>query len=352
VTDDPGGSQLRVGLWERLTGSTWAKVGEPETWTSASVDARAVQYGPGVWSVQQPWDEQAARFDRGQLATFDILRPEGPTFRAMTGLVEAFGPGEDERGGVQLEASGSGALALFRGVLTAPDPATMRTTAGAVTGQPVRYTSGPGPAEDLLRAVIVANRDRLGLGFDVPASTGRGRQDLRVQGKWKDLLSLLMRKAPSGGLGVDFGLVNTSGSRATLTLTFYVPADRTQRAQLARDTGSLKTWKQSQQAPTATRAVIGGDAVEAVGMRWGQHFQLGDTVMVRVVPPRQRPDGTFEPAVEATAPLGAAVVTAGGGPLSVRLVPGNPDNQSPLFRTARILQALRDELRGLQREEG
>jgi hypothetical protein len=411
VTDDPGGSQLRVGLWERLTGSTWAKVGEPETWTSASVDARAVQYGPGVWSVQQPWDEQAARFDRGQLATFDILRPEGPTFRAMTGLVEAFGPGEDERGGVQLEASGSGALALFRGVLTAPDPATMRTTAGAVTGQPVRYTSGPGPAEDLLRAVIVANRDRLGLGFDVPASTGRGRQDLRVQGKWKDLLSLLMRKAPSGGLGVDFGLVNTSGSRATLTLTFYVPADRTQRAQLARDTGSLKTWKQSQQAPTATRAVIGGagkgtarlyhylidsgsenlwgwpqeqfvdareadtvegltdagneallsasaqttwelDAVEAVGMRWGQHFQLGDTVMVRVVPPRQRPDGTFEPAVEATAPLGAAVVTAGGGPLSVRLVPGNPDNQSPLFRTARILQALCDELRGLQREEG
>lgn len=400
MTDDVGGSKLKVGIWKRSSGSTWEKVGEPETWTDVSVDARAVQYGPGAWSVQQPWDEQATRFNRGQLVTLDIIRPEGQTHRALTGLVENFGPTQNERGQVVLEASGAGALALFRGVLGVPDPATMRTTAGTVTGQPVRYNVGPGVAEDLLRALVVANRDRLGLGFTIAASTGRGGQ-IRIKSRWKDLLAILTKKAPAGGLGVKFGLVNTSGSRATLTLEFTVPANKSQRAQLNRESGSLRSWKQSQQAPTATRAVVGGagkgtarlveylidsgsenlwgwpqetfvdsrdsdtaaemqdagneallsasaqtnwelEAVEATGMRWGEHFQLGDTVSVKVLP--------NVPA--ATAPLGAAVLTASGGAVSVRLVPGNPDNQSPLFRTARILQALRDELRGLQREEG
>lgn len=396
---DEGGTRLRVGLWERLSGSTWRKVGEPETWTDVSVDARL--RAPGAWTMQQPWDTQSARFRRGQLVTFDLIRPGGATYRALTGLLEGYGPAEDERGTLSLEASGSGALTLLRGVLAAPRPDLMPATGPyprIIIGQPLRYTA-TGAAEDVLRDVIVANRDRLGLSFVIPASAGRGGT-VRIKTRWGDLMTLIARKCRQGGLGVNFGLVDTSGSRATLTLSFYGLTDKSKRVQLARDTGSLRTWKQTHQAPTATRAVVGGagkgvdrmfryvvdgvsennwgfaqetfvdsresdqdaelqdagedalasaasqttwelDAVEAVGMRWLQHFQLGDTVTIRVLP-----------GLEETAELGAAVVSASAGGVGVKLVPGNPDNQTPLFQTAAIMRQMRGDLRGLQREEG
>ena len=68
-------------------------------------------------------------------------------------------------------------------------------------------------------------------------------------------------------------MVNTTSStRAKLQLRFYVPADRTIRVRLSAADGSLATWELTENAPTATRAIVGGSGTGA-----GQYLRVVTT---------------------------------------------------------------------------
>jgi hypothetical protein len=82
------------------------------------------------------------------------------------------------------------------------------------------------------------------------------------------------------------------------------------------------------------------DVVEPAGMKWVDHFSLGDTVTVSLLPQ-----------VSSTTYLGAVRLqsTPDAG-TTVQLVPGDPDNAKPLFKQAALIRALRQQVRALQED--
>lgn len=383
---------VKVGVWERLSGSSWGKVGELPSWETLSVSPRFL--APGEWSMRLPWGAQAARLTPKHLLTFDLERP-GSSYRLMTGRPQVLEPGADETGTVWLDTNGDGALGLLGGALCWPVP-----TAG-INSQTADHYAASGAAETVLRNLVVANwATRLGQPLTVAASAGRG-STVRLRLRFANLLTVLAAKADLGGLGVRMGLVNTtSETRAEMTLQFYVPSDQSGRVKLSSKVGSLRSWKASSTAPKVTRAIVGGggqgtarvfrqvqaasvestwgwpqelfvdqrgttdtseldeagqealndgaatsgfdlDAVEAQGIQFGRHFDLGDTVMVELTTGLQQ-----------ASRLQGVQIEGGSDGVSVKLLPGDPDATNPLFRQAAVIRELRRQVRALQSEEG
>lgn len=82
------------------------------------------------------------------------------------------------------------------------------------------------------------------------------------------------------------------------------------------------------------------EAVEAAGMRWVTHYDVGDLVLVQLLT-----------GVERVERLGAVVLTADTSGLTVKPIPGNPDATDPLFKQAAIIRGLRQQVRALERED-
>ena len=375
---------VRVSVWRPLSGTQWAMVGVIDARESLSFEPRHQQ--PGVWSLLLPYTEQARKISKGRLVTFDYRSTR------FTGRVKQIGPQADESGEVRLEVTGTDVLDDLAGVQCWPVPD------AAHTAQTVARYEASGPAETVLRALILANTAREGLDVVIPASQGRGAT-VALSERFSNLLTVVQAKIAYAGLGVRMGLLSTSGTRADLTVEFFVPADKSNRVRLAHRVGTLRTWKQSDTAPAITRVIVGGggkgtarvfrrivdtaaeaewgvrregfvdardtsntatldqrgaealaegveqsafelEAVEATGMRYGEHFGIGDKVTVQLLDD-----------VAVVKPLGAVQIAEAMEGVTVRLVPGNPDATNPLFAQAAIVKSLRRQVGQLQREE-
>jgi len=235
---------LTVGVWKkRAAGQGWGKVSEIQTWQDVSLEPRFNQ--PGPWSLQIPVGAQVFQLSKQHLLTFDF---RGTRF---TGTVEDFGASADEDGRPMFDVSGLDVLSWLSDALAWPTPA------AAITAQTeVRYYA-TGAAEAVLRDLIAANMStRLGYELALPASQGRGGT-ITVNASFTNVLETVQEKANLAGLGVRMNLVNTTSStRAALTAEFYVPADKSMRVRLSHKVGALRSWKQSDQIPTATRVIV------------------------------------------------------------------------------------------------
>lgn len=242
---------VTVRVWRQVApgSASWAQVSEIRTWTDLELEPRHNQ--PGPWSIRLPWDGQTFRLSKTDLVTFDFRGTR------LTGLIESYGAASDEQGQPVLEASGVDTLALLGDVTAWPDPASPLGTQNTV-----RYRAS-GPAETVLRSLILANVvTRLGRGVAIPASTGRGGT-INVVTQFGNLLEIVVRKCAAAGLGVRMGLVNTTSStRAEMRCEFYVPVNRSTRVRLSHKARTLRSWRQSDQVPTATRAIVAAASEE------------------------------------------------------------------------------------------
>lgn len=237
-----------VSVWENL-GAEWAKVAEVATYTELAFAPRHLD--AGTWSITCPYDQQALAFEKARLVTFD--------FRGyrMTGVVAQPNPSTDEQGATQLHLSGLDALSILSWALAWPDP-----TVG-IGAQPYHDPSDPAPYVDDAETVLLDLIDlnlvtRRGMTITIPASASRGTT-IRARPNFENLLELVAKKAKRGGIGVNVGLVDTSGTRAELTVSVYEPDDVSSRVRFAETIdGSLRSWSETEDAPTATRAIVGG----------------------------------------------------------------------------------------------
>lgn len=382
---------LRVSLWRRVPDTTqWSLVTDLTTWTACTVEPRYLD--GGTWSLSMPYDVQGAKVDRRDLLTFDLIRDGLEPVRLMTGVIKTKPVGADERGKVTQELAGVGALGLLGGVVAWPAPLS------PWTAQPVARYDDTGPAEDVLRRLFDRNwNQRLGMGAAIATSQGRGGT-IKLSLRGHNMLNMARIKAEPAGLAFRMGLEPLTDTRSQMRIEFYLPQDRSQRVWLSNDIGSLRTWTHEENAPTATRALVAGqgagaarvfrqvtgpaqevgwywpietfvdardvdnttdldvrgrealadatatsvfdlEAVEAEGIRYGQHFTLGDTVTVDLAT-----------GVRATDVLRGVTVTGGEGGVKVRLLPGNPDAARPIYRQAAIIRGLRTDIAALQRE--
>lgn len=93
----------------------------------------------------------------------------------------------------------------------------------------------------------------------------------------------------------------------------------------------------------ATTSTLAFDltTVETEGMRFGDHFDIGDTITEQLLP------GTSSKRT-----LGAARITVNRADgLNIQLVPGNPDGTTPAFSQARLLRDVRRHVTALERED-
>jgi hypothetical protein len=373
-----------LSVW-KASGATWEMAGQVVGYSSLTIERR--HNGPGTWSMSMPYSTQAALLTKTRLVTFDF---RGERF---TGRIRHLAPGADEKGQPQLEVSGTGALSYLAGVTVWPDPAATLAT------QTVARYAATGVAETVLRNVIIANVvTRRGNSLTIPATAGRGAS-IELSERFTNLLEVTTKGARRGGLGVRMGLVNTTSStRAQMQLDFYTPTDRSARVRLSHKVGTLRTWKQSDDAPTATRAIVGGggkgtarvfrsitdtaaeaawgwseevfvdqrgttgngkldqagqealddaaaqssfelEAAEAEGMRLITHYNVGDLVTVELLT-----------GVSSVERLNAAGIEVGSDGLKVHLIPGNPD-ADPSTKTSALIRAMNRRLRNLEQEE-
>lgn len=235
---------VRVGVWEkRAAGQGWGQVAEVQTWTDLAVAPRFNT--PGPWSMTLPWNAQTARITKRHLLTVDF-RGERTTC-----VVERFGASSAEDGRPLLNVSGLDALTLLGDALGWGSPGNT-----LAEQRSVRYYE-TGPAETVLRQLIAVNLvNRLGYEITLPASQGRGAE-VTVNSPFDNVLPIVTEKATLAGIGVRAGLVNTTGNtKAEFRVEFYTPADRSQRVKLSQRVGTLRSWKQEDLLPKATRAIV------------------------------------------------------------------------------------------------
>lgn len=235
---------IEVGVWKKRTaGQGWGQVSEIQTWTDVSFEARFNQ--PGPWDLSIPIGAQVFELTKTHLVTFDY---RGVRY---TGTVEDFGAETDENGRPLLKVIGLDVLSWIGDALGWPTP-----TAPITAQTEIRWYAS-GPAETVLRDLISANlTNRLGYEISYPIDQGRGAS-VTVNSTFGNVLEIVREKVNLAGLGVRMNLVNAAQStRADLTVEFYVPADKSVRVVLSHRVGSLRGWKQSDQIPTATRAIV------------------------------------------------------------------------------------------------
>ena len=226
-------------------GSEWAKVAEVATYSDLSYAPRHLDVGQ--WSLTVPFDAQAAAFTRDRLVTFDWRG------HRYTGQVDTFTP-SSRNGAATLDLSGVSALGMLGWALAWPDP-----TLG-IGSQPYHDPNSAAPlvgdAETVCRTLVSGNVvTRRGQTLTLAPNGHRGTA-VRARPAFDNLLDLTTKKARKGGIGITVGLVEVSGTRAVLTVDFYEPQDRSLRVRFAE--AGLTGWTQTEQAPSATRAIVGG----------------------------------------------------------------------------------------------
>jgi hypothetical protein len=181
-----------------------------------------------------------------------------------------------------------------------------------------------------------------------------------------------------------------------MTCEFFEPADLTNRARLSHKVGSLRSWSHNNEAPTLTRATVGGagegtarvyrevadtaaeaewgfkisksidardtfdtttldqrgqealaegaaqasfglQVTDAEGMRYGTHYNLGDMVRVELLTGVAKDDIVT-----------AVTLAAGEDGVTVTPVVGNPDSTDPTMQLAAILSGVARETHKLQ----
>lgn len=382
-----GVNDIQASVWQQIDGPTWGKVGELAAWTSLSYEHRHLQ--AGQWSLVTSWNEQAAKLGKKRMITFDF---RGQRF---TGVVEHLSPRLEDNG-IGMEIGGSDALTLLGDVADWPLPN------AALSAQSTAHYTVKGAAETALGGLIDANYGRLYEGgvFQMAPVVSQGRGiSVSLNERFSNLLTVVTEKCALANLGVRVGLVqNGAGTRADLTTWFFQPQDRSVRVRLSQKIGTLRTWTQSDDAPTATRAIAGGggkgttrifreridaaaedewgrrrevfvdardttdtadlderadselvdataqssfelEATDAEGMRYGDHYVVSDSVAVEVLDQ------------SVVLPLGAAAISADSSGVTVTLRPGNPDASDPLFAQAALFRSMRRRLRALETEE-
>lgn len=385
---------IGVGVWSHVSGSTWQRVARIDRWSSLSYDMRHLQ--PGPWSLSMAYGDgkQADKIQKTALLTFDARG------QRYTGAVETRGYSSDPTTGKPvLDVSGLDTLALLGDPLMYPVP-----TAG-LGEQTSAYYVASGVGESAIGDAIRVNMNRLYSGglfqIALAASQGRGT-NVNLHQRFTPLLQLVADKAGIAGLGVQVGLVgkSLSSTLADLTCEFYVPRDQSNRVKLSQKAGTLRSWSQSDNAPTVTRPVAAGGGVgaarvfrqaviatdaetewgrrkeafldardtsdpatlderaqsaindgaeqssfdlesaEAAGMRFGDHFIRGDSVTIQLLT-----------GVSTVDRLNSIVITADDTGRTVQPRPGNPDGTNPLFGQSAITRGIAKGLRGLQQEE-
>lgn len=234
-----------VSVWKPLTGSTWAKVGILSTYSSLQCQPRFLDVG--TWQLEIPYDAQALAVQKDRLLTFDWRGK-----RIMTGSLSRFNPKTDEETGQPvLSLTGSDAFGMLGRAVAYPDPTLgigSQPAAGVYTGV------GETVVMDMIRQNLMT---RYGAAISVPASAGAGSA-ITARTRFQNLLQLVQKKAKLSGIGIRVGLVDTGSTRATLTVSAFVPQDKTLRVRLSHKTGALRDWSQEEQEPSATKAIVGG----------------------------------------------------------------------------------------------
>jgi hypothetical protein len=382
TADAPTGVPITVKLW-RADPPGYRLVAVIPSWSGLDLQPR--YNGAGTWTLTMPYDRWAAKVAPADVWTFDWrdLR--------VTGLVESMEPGLDERGQLVLAVGGLEAFALLGDVLAWPNPAL------ALTNQPERFRM-QGAAETVLRTVLHGNMvTRRADNLTVDASLGRGGS-FTVNARFQPVMELVTA-VDAAGLGIKVGLVDDSSLRATMRVSFFEGVDRSDRVRLSQAMGTLRAWKHANNAPTGTDIIVGGkgqgtarlfvrvkddavaatwgrkrevfldardeaaaavltergnealveaaasasfelDATDVRSMRFGEHYHLGDRVLV-----------DLSTDVGQTETLrGAQIAADSSSGVTVKLIPGNPD-AAPDLKMAAILRAMRTRLRALEREE-
>jgi hypothetical protein len=258
-----------ISIWER-EGTEWARVGDIAAYED-------LVYVPtfrdvGSWSMTREFDDAADLLIKNRLITVD-WRGSRSTWK-----LRVLNPHtDDDTGEPVFTASAVGAYDLFSHYLAWPNPLVEPlNSSAAANNQPVWDPAGlapyDGPAETVIRELVRQNiQVRRGVDITLPTSQGRGT---RVQARpaYENLGELVTKLATDGGIGVDVGLVNTSGSgtRARLTLLIWAPEDKTKDVRLTPAAGSVTSWEQADTAPTATQAMVAGPGQSGANrfVRW------------------------------------------------------------------------------------
>ena len=379
MTDRP-----EVSVWAKTTPG-WMKVGELRTWKTLTCEPRHLQ--PGAWSMSMPYDDQALKVLVDRAFTIDFRGQ-----RIMTGLIDTFSPKSDENGQPSLDVTGIDAMTLLGDVLAWPVPGS------PIGSQTVENYTASGPAETVLRGMASANLARRGDDIVFAANLARGGT-VNLSVRFDNLLDVIASKCQIANLGVKVGLVNTTGTRAQMTVEFYTPADRTQRVRLSHKVGTFRSWEQSTQLPSVTKAIVGGagdstarvfavvtdaasetmwrrsrevfvdardtfdsttltergteaitegaaqssfslEAAEAEGMRYVKHYSVGDKVTVELLT-----------GLSTTDYLGAVRLECGDSGTKVTPIVGNPNGGTPEFTTGALITALRQRIRKLEQRK-
>lgn len=263
-----------VNIWD-YNGTTHQLVGRIAKYIDLECDSRYLTQGTWQMSVP-PGAPHVEKLTPGRKITIDWAGK-----RWATGRLTAPTRSTGEDGQTMATFAGETGLTFFQGVMVYPVP-----TAGLGAQTANAYVQ-TGPAETVILNTIDAHyRVRYAKPITVPASLGRGAA-VKARGRMDDLLSLVIALAQVGGVSVDVGLVNTSGSRANLEVLIRVPVDRSNVAILSSAIGSLRSWSWERTRPTMTRAIVGGSGAgaarvwrsvttpysEALATTWGGHVE-------------------------------------------------------------------------------
>jgi hypothetical protein len=202
----------------------------------------------GTWEMLLPYSQAAGNIAPDSLITID-WRGDRTTW-----IVDTFTPGSTPEGGVTLRVGGSAAISLLARELAWPDPTL------ALNAQPVNPSPQiSGNTETVLRTLISSNWvTRRGETLAMGTNGNLGLNPLKARPKFDNLLELVTRKARRGGVGVKIGLVNSTSVRAALTLTIWLPDDKTDKVYLSEKIGNLLGWEHQNTEPTVTKAIVTG----------------------------------------------------------------------------------------------
>lgn len=248
-----------VSVWADA-GTQWNKVGEIAAYESLMFEPRNLE--PGTWQMSLPYDDRAQALIPSRLVTIDW---RGKT---TTWTVESFAPSADEQSGIaMLAVGGTAGMSILSRELAWPNPANSLATQPYIDPS---ATVTPVIAETFVLNQIQGNFvTRRGVTMTVPASGGRGAT-VQMRPNFDNLLELVLNAVRASGqdvtrptvpaFRVDVGLVRTApGSlRANLTVVIKTPAALTGRARLSYRVGTIRSWTQTNTAPTATRVLVAG----------------------------------------------------------------------------------------------
>lgn len=237
-----------IRVW-RYDGTSFLETGQIAAysslkWTPTFLDV-------GTWSITLPYEGQALTLLPDRLVTIDWRGVRS------TWVITSFAPASDDATGQPtLTVTGQGAFAVLGWGLAWPQPTQPLSAQVPVTSaDPASYG---GPAEGVLRNVIADNlRDRLNLPITIGTNPGSGTT-VHIRAQFQNILELVQLKAGLGGIAVDVGLVDSSPTRADLTVEFYTPSDRGGSIWLSSKVGTLASWAQQDTAPTATVVLVAG----------------------------------------------------------------------------------------------